>query len=143
MSDFLQDARSPSQILEHLGSWPISLDELRDELREPDARLIVAKSSVSTIGIKRFEPGEAFENHYHQGYDEIFVGLSGTITIWQGRALASKLIPGTSLVCHRGSHHALVNTSSEPAVLMFIKTGGVTEDDTVWVHWDTPRTDEH
>lgn len=98
-------------------------------------RAVIAETPEFFLGVKRFRPGEVFQNHFHEHYDEYFVGLSGSLTVWQGRILASELTPGASVLCRRGSHHALVNTTAEDAVILFVKTGRIA-DDTIWVPWE-------
>lgn len=109
-------------------------------LAEASSRVAIVDSADLFFGIKTFEPGEVFANHYHDGYDEFFVGLEGTISIWQGRSSRFDLSPGTSLLCRRGSHHMLVNEGSSAARLAFVKVPQVA-DDTIWVDW-TPPTRE-
>lgn len=89
------------------------------------------------VGMKTYGPGEVFANHYHEGYDEFFAGLAGSVTVWQGRSSRSELSAGTSLLCRRGSHHLLVNTTNRPARILFAKIPMI-QDDTVWVDWQPP-----
>lgn len=109
-------------------------------LADESSRAAIVDSPDLFFGIKTFQPGEVFANHYHEGYDEFFVGLVGTITIWQGRSSRFELSPGSSLLCRRGSHHCLVNEGPTDARLVFVKVPQV-DDDTIWVDW-TPPTRE-
>lgn len=86
------------------------------------------------VGVKRFEPGEVFANHFHDGYDEFFAVLTGEIVVWQGRATRVTLRPGSTLLCPRGQHHMLVNETDSPASLLYVKSPLVA-DDTQWVEW--------
>lgn len=115
---------------------PLNEMDLRS-LAETASRVGIVDAPDVYVGIKTFEPGEVFENHYHDGYDEFFVGLVGSITIWQGRSSRFELVPGTSLLCRRGSQHCLVNEGSQPARLAFVKVPQVA-DDTIWVEWTPP-----
>lgn len=90
------------------------------------------------VGMKTYEPGEVFGNHFHEGYDEFFATLEGTITVWHGRSSHVELTVGTTLLCRRGSHHYLANTTDRPARLLFAKIPMV-QDDTVWVDWNPPH----
>ena len=86
------------------------------------------------VGLKTFEPGEVFANHFHEGHDEFFVGLEGTVSVWRGRSSRSELTKGTSLLCRRGTHHYLVNETPMPARILFAKVPMI-QDDTIWVDW--------
>ena len=114
---------------------PIALPasaELARILLNGEDRAILVETPELLVGVKRFEAGEVFRNHFHENYDEYFVGLTGEETVWQGRALSTQLVPGASILCMRGSHHALVNTSTGPATVLFVKAGVIAVD-TTWV----------
>lgn len=115
---------------------PASFAEARElaeaVLTDADRAALIEAPEVFA-GVKRFQPGEVFRNHFHEAYDEYFVCLTGRITLWQGRALVSELTPGASVLCMRGSHHALVNTTDEPATILFVKAGTISAEDTHWV----------
>lgn len=119
---------------------PLSLKDISAIPAGTD-RLVLIESDEVFVGVKLFQPGEVFANHFHNGYDEIFMGIEGTVTIWQGRALKVEVGPGSSLACMRGSQHYLVNETSEPAKVLFAKVPLVA-DDTHWVEW-SPEDDSH
>lgn len=115
---------------------PMDDTAIQAALSEADRALLVS-GEYAVVGIKEFAPGEVFANHYHESYDELFVGLSGEISIWVGRATEHVLRPGSTVSCIRGSHHRLENMGTAPARLMFVKSSPA--DDTVWVSWDPER----
>lgn len=98
-------------------------------------KVILVDSPEIFVGIKSYEPGEVFANHFHDGYDEFFAGLTGTVTVWQGRSRKSELAAGTSLLCPRGTHHYLVNDTDQPAQILFAKVP-MKADDVTWVPWE-------
>ncbi|WP_430296905.1 cupin domain-containing protein [Sinomonas sp. B1-1] len=112
---------------------PWGLDDVVEPLANAD-RAALIESSQLFVGVKEFAPGEVFANHYHEGYDEFFAGLSGSLTLWTGRAQRVELTEGTSLLCRRGIHHYIVNETGEPARVLFAKVPLIT-DDTTWVDW--------
>lgn len=100
-------------------------------------RMEIVNAPSAFVGVKAFQPREVFANHYHEGYDEIFIGLEGALTIWQGRNARTVVRPGTSLRCPRGSHHMLINETDTVAKVLFAKAPLI-DDDTVWVDWTPP-----
>ena len=108
--------------------------ELASLLLRGAERATIIDSPAAFVGVKHFEPGEVFANHFHEGYDEFFATLEGSITIWQGRSVRTELAAGGSLLCRRGTHHYLINESVRPAKLLFTKIPLVA-DDTVFVDW--------
>lgn len=118
-------------------SEPIVADSPRglvDLVLHDRALAAIVESPGVFVGIKRFESGEVFPNHFHEGYDEFFTVLTGEIVVWQARATPVTLRPGSTLLCPRGMHHMLVNRTTEPAALLFVKAPLIA-DDTVWVDW--------
>ncbi|MZG13963.1 cupin domain-containing protein [Streptomyces sp. SID5914] len=82
------------------------------------------------LGSRAFAPGEVFPAHHHNHFDELFIGVSGTLTVTvAGREV--RLTPGDKVVCARGSVHSLANTTDSPAEIAYLKLPFV-EDDTVW-----------
>jgi quercetin dioxygenase-like cupin family protein len=116
---------------------PLSLESIT-AIPSGEDRLVLIESDEVFVGVKLFQPGEVFANHYHEGYDEIFMGIEGVVTVWQGRSLKVDVGPGSSLSCMRGSHHYLVNETSLPAKILYAKVPMVA-DDTHWVDW-TPES---
>jgi quercetin dioxygenase-like cupin family protein len=112
----------------------VSAAALIDQTLGHQERVTLVDSPAVFAGIKSFEPGEVFGNHYHEGYDEFFAVVSGELVVWQGRATRVVLRAGSSLLCARGSHHMLVNESESRATLMYVKVPLVA-DDTHWVEW--------
>lgn len=112
---------------------PLSLEAI-SAIPEGLDRLVLVESDEVFVGVKQFQPGEVFANHFHKGYDEIFMGIEGVVTIWQGRTLKVEVGPGSSLSCMRGSQHYLVNETSLPAKVLYAKVPMVA-DDTHWVEW--------
>ncbi len=108
-----------------------------NSLAAASSRAAIVDTPGLFVGIKTFEPGEVFANHFHEGYDEYFVGLEGEITIWQARSGRFSLAAGTSLLCVRGMHHYLENETGEPARLAFVKVPPI-DGDTIWVDWTPP-----
>lgn len=97
-------------------------------------RATLIDSPACFAGIKAFAPGEIFENHFHEHYDEFFAVLKGEVVVWQGRATRTVLGPGSTLLCPRGAHHRLANEHDVPAALLYVKSPFVV-DDTHWVEW--------
>ncbi|MET2010742.1 cupin domain-containing protein [Microbacterium chocolatum] len=102
-------------------------------------RAALVDSPACFVGIKAFAPGEVFENHLHEHYDEFLAVLTGEVVVWQGRASRTALAAGTSILCPRGAHHRVSNERDEPASVLYVKTPYVA-DDTQWVEW-TPEAD--
>ncbi|TAP39569.1 cupin domain-containing protein [Arthrobacter sp. S39] len=115
---------------------PIRTDALTELalLADGGGKTVLLDTPSIFVGIKTFEPGEVFANHFHEAYDEFFAGLEGTVTVWRGRSSRSDLSQGTSLLCRRGTHHYLLNETQLPARILFAKVPMV-QDDTVWVDW--------
>lgn len=82
------------------------------------------------IGWRVFQPGEAFPAHHHTSFEEVFVGLSGELTVVIDGS-AETLSLGDRVVVERGRVHSLANTGSEPAEISYLKIPFVA-DDTVW-----------
>ena len=61
---------------------------------ESGGKSVLVATPQIFVGMKTFQPGEVFGNHFHQGYDEFFAGLEGVVTIWQG--CSSRITPGRS-----------------------------------------------
>jgi quercetin dioxygenase-like cupin family protein len=116
---------------------PLSLEAIT-AIPDGADRLVLIESDEVFVGVKLFKPGEVFANHYHEGYDEIFMGIEGVVTVWQGRSVRVEVRPGSSLSCMRGSHHYLVNETNSTAKILYAKVPMVT-DDTHWVDW-TPES---
>jgi quercetin dioxygenase-like cupin family protein len=92
------------------------------------------------VRVKLFTPGETFGNHYHEGFDEIFVGLDGHLTVWLNESDRVTLTSGVSMTCIRGDRHLLVNESAEPATILVVKAPNLASD-TTWVEWAPDRSD--
>jgi quercetin dioxygenase-like cupin family protein len=90
------------------------------------------------IGWRVFQPGETFPAHHHTSFEEIFIGLSGVLTVAIDGA-AGSLGPGDRVVVERGRVHSLANTGAEPAEISYLKIPFV-PDDTIW---DCRPTDHH
>ena len=112
---------------------PLTMQTLSG-IPDGEDRLVIVETPDVFVGVKLFQPGEVFPNHFHDGYDEIFMGLEGVITIWQGRNLRVEIGPGSSVTCQRGSHHYLANETSQPVKVLFAKVPLIA-DDTHWVPW--------
>lgn len=110
------------------------------EIPDGSDRLVVIETPDTFVGVKVFAPGEVFPNHFHDGYDEIFIGLEGVITIWQGRNTRVDIGPGSAVLCPRGSHHYLTNGSDHPVKVLFAKVPLIA-DDTHWVEWTPDSID--
>ncbi len=112
----------------------LSADALAVAGESSDDRVTLIDTPDVFAGVKTFQPGEVFPNHFHEGYDEFFAVLEGVIVVWQGRAVRSELRAGASLLCMRGSHHCLVNESGGVTRLLYAKVPMI-QDDTHWVEW--------
>ncbi|MDF2443906.1 MAG: hypothetical protein JWR01_2109 [Subtercola sp.] len=112
---------------------PLSGEDLL-RLARIDDRVVVVDTPEVFIGVKTFQPGEVFANHFHEGYDEFFACLEGTVTVWTGRSARVELQAGSTLLCPRGSHHRLENRTDLVARTLYVKTPP-TESDTIWVDW--------
>jgi quercetin dioxygenase-like cupin family protein len=112
---------------------PLTMQAITN-IPEGTDRLVLVETPGVFVGVKSFEPGEVFANHFHEGYDEIFMGLEGTITIWQGRNTRVEVGPGSAVTCPRGSHHRLANETDLPVKILFAKVPLIA-DDTHWVEW--------
>lgn len=115
---------------------PLALETLAGPAAAGDKTILIDSPELF-VGLKTYEPGEVFANHFHHGYDEFFAGLAGTVTVWQGRSSRFELTAGTSLLSRRGTHHYLVNNTDEPARILFAKVPMVA-DDVTWVDWTPP-----
>jgi quercetin dioxygenase-like cupin family protein len=109
-------------------------DELVRLILGARERSALIDSPACFAGLKAFAPGEVFENHFHEHYDEFFAVITGEVVVWQGRASHTVLRAGSTLLCPRGSHHRLANERDVPATLLYVKAPYVA-DDTHWVPW--------
>ena len=116
---------------------PISatdLDQLIARTTGAGVSVTVVDSPPVLIAMKTFRPGEVFPNHFHEHHDEFFAGITGEVVVWQNRQNRLLLRAGETALCARGSHHMLVNESTEDATVLYVKTPQV-PDDTSWVGW--------
>ena len=61
------------------------------------------------------EPGQGNQRHYHEGEDEFWVILKGTIR-WTFDDEVVEARPGDVVFCAAGRHHAIEVIGNEPAV---------------------------
>jgi quercetin dioxygenase-like cupin family protein len=121
-----------------LGIHAASAAELAARLGDAE-RVTLIDSPALFVGIKRFQPGEVFANHYHDGYDEFFATLTGELSIWVARSSKVSLPAGGSLLCPRGVQHRLANEGTAPAALLFAKVPLIA-DDTIPVDWSPEQS---
>ncbi|MBV6760224.1 cupin domain-containing protein [Rhodococcus opacus] len=113
---------------------PLTDPDVHAAIPAGDDRGLLIDSAALLTGVKLYQPGEEFANHYHEGYDEFFAVIEGEITVWTGRNTKTVLPQGGTLLCPRGEQHYLRNETTGVTRLLYTKVPNV-PDDSIAVDW--------
>lgn len=104
--------------------------------REPTDVDLVSTTEL-LVRVRSFAPGTVFANHFHTTFDEIFIGLTGTLTVWLGESDRREISPSVTVTCARQQHHYIANNTDAVATIVIIKSPNNADDSTL-VEWHPP-----
>ncbi|MFM1652525.1 cupin domain-containing protein [Brevibacillus sp. B_LB10_24] len=90
------------------------------------------RGSQIEFGIVVLKPGQEFQNHYHEHYEENFFVLEGKVDFYVDGSLHT-LEKGDLLRCDKREAHYLINPYDADFKAVFVKAPHVTERDYVEV----------
>ena len=83
------------------------------------------------IGWRTFRSGELFPAHLHEHFEEVFIGMSGSLIVVIDD-VEHVLGAGDRIVAERRHVHSLRNDGNESAQICYLKVPFI-DGDTVWV----------